>query len=226
MPAHLSIEQRWRMIGLHFDCHLSSREIARKLQCSTTTVTQIINLFKETKNVLERQGRGRPAIIQGAVRRQFRQILSRYPTSTSRSISTRLQSRTGKVVSARTIRRVRRKENYHPVHPKVQWTINEAQAISRFRYASAHETDTWQNVLFTDEKKFVIDQSGTVFWIPIGARCPKAYVNQVKFYVNVFGGVWYYGKSNLVFIHGSSNSTTYLQHIQLAINDYLKDIEM
>ncbi|CAF3618266.1 unnamed protein product, partial [Rotaria sp. Silwood2] len=37
----------------------------------------------------------------------------------------------------------------------------------------------------------------------------------------VFGAVWHHGKSNLVFIQGTSNSTTYLQHLQLAIDDYL-----
>ncbi|CAF1519695.1 unnamed protein product [Rotaria sordida] len=195
MPNHLSIEQRWRIIVLHFDNNLPLREIAR---------------------------RGRRVIIRGPVRRQFRQILSRYPTATSSSISTRLQSRTGIIVSACTIRRVRRRENYHPVHARTHWEINEIQAARRYQYAITHEADNWQHVIFTDEKQFFIDEAGTVFWIPIGARRPKTFANQIKYHVNVFGAIWYHGKSRLVFIKGSSNSTTYLHHVQLAIGNYLQ----
>lgn len=76
------------------------------------TVSQIIDLFEETKSVLERQ------------------ILSTYLASASSSIYTRLQPRIGNVVSARNIRRVLRKENDHRVYSKVQWKTDEA-----------HETD-------------------------------------------------------------------------------------
>ncbi len=174
--------------------------------------------------MIARQGRGRHPIIWGPIRRQFRQILSRYPTNTSSSISTRLQSRTGQTVSASTVRRVRRQENYHPVHAQIHWEINETQAARRYQYAIAHETDNWQNVVFSDEKKFIIDESGTVFWIPVGARRPTTFISQVKYHVVVFGAVWFNGKSRLVFLEGASNSTTYLQHVQLAIGDRLRTL--
>ena len=125
MAGHLSIEQRWRVITLHRDCNLSLRKIAQLLNCLFSSIRHIINLFYETNNVLEREGRGRPATIHGSVRRAFRQILSRYPTSTSSTIATRLKSRTGVQISSGTVRRVRGEENYHPVLPKVQWEINE-----------------------------------------------------------------------------------------------------
>ena len=224
MTGHLSIVQRWKIITLYFDNKLPLREIARLLECSCSTVKCIINLFQETKNVLERQGRGRIAIIRGPARRQFRRLMSRYPTSTSSSVATRLQSGAGILVSARTIRRVRRLENYHPVHAKIQWKINEQQASRRYEYACTHEEDNWKNVIFTDEKQFRIDESGTVFWIPVGGRRPKLFVGQTRYYVNVFGAIWYYGRSHLVFIPGKSNTETYLQHLQLAINDYLPDL--
>ncbi|CAF1541973.1 unnamed protein product, partial [Rotaria sordida] len=147
--------------------------IARKVGCCPATVKLIIDLFEETNYILERQDRGRYAIIFESVRRQFRQIFSRFPTSTSSSIANRLWSRTGSIVSARTIRRVRRQENYHPVYSKNHWTIHEAQAMRRLHYATTHETDLWQNVIFTNEKKFQIDESGTVFWVLIGTRRPK-----------------------------------------------------
>ncbi|CAF3076461.1 unnamed protein product [Rotaria sp. Silwood2] len=130
MPNNLSIEQRWRIIVLHFDNNLPLQVIARKSQCSVSTVSRVTNLHQETNNVLERKGRGRRVIIRGP------------------------------------------------------------------------------QELF--------------FWISIGARRPKTFIGQIKYHVNVLGAIWYHGKSRLVFIKGSSNSTTYLHHIQLAIGNYLQ----
>lgn len=224
MAGHLSIEQRWRIVTLRRDCNLPLRKIAHLLNCSFSSVRHIINLFDETNNVLEREGRGRHAIIRGPVRRQFRQILSRYPTSTSSTVATRLTRRTGVQVSSRTARRVRRKENYHPVLPKVQWEINEDQAARRYQYAIEHEDDNWKQVIFTDEKKFAVDKTGIVHWIPIGQRRPKIFIRQIRFFINVFGAVWSGGKSKLVFIPGKSNSTTYLEHVKLALGDSLPSL--
>ncbi|CAF1482900.1 unnamed protein product [Rotaria sordida] len=129
IPAHLSIRQRWKTITLRFDNNLPLRQIASTLQCSCRTVKEIIDLFEETDDFLERQCRGRHAVIHGPVRKQFRQIMSRYPTSTSSSISTRLQSRTGQIVCVRTNRRVRKEGNYYPVRSRIHLETNEIQAI-------------------------------------------------------------------------------------------------
>lgn len=83
MARHLSIGQRWRIITLRFDMKLSIPEIARRLKRSFSTVHRIINLFLDTDNVLEREGRGPKPLVQGFVRRQFREIMRRYPSGTS-----------------------------------------------------------------------------------------------------------------------------------------------
>lgn len=224
MTGHLSLQQRWRIVTLRRDCNLSLRKIAQLVNCSFSSVRHIVNLFDETNTVLEREGRGRHAIIRGPIRREFRQILSRYPTSTSAAIADSLTRRSGVQISPRTVRRVRRNENYHPVLPKVQWEINENQAERRYEYAIEHEDDHWKTVIFTDEKKFAVDHSGVVHWIPIGQRRPKIFIPQVRFFVNVFGAVWNGGKSKLVFIPGKSNSTTYLEHLKLALGDFLPSL--
>ncbi len=113
--------------------------------------------------MLEREGRGRHPLISGPVRRHFRQIMSQHPTDTALSIANRLEQRSGLRVSVRTIRRVRRNENYHPVHARVHWEINERQAAQRYQYCCTHRSDHWQNVIFTDEKKFQVDETDTVY---------------------------------------------------------------
>ncbi len=65
---HLSIGERWRIITLHQDNNLSLRQIARIVNCSFSTVRRIIQLYEETHDVLEREGRGRHPLISGPVR--------------------------------------------------------------------------------------------------------------------------------------------------------------
>ncbi|CAF1641927.1 unnamed protein product, partial [Didymodactylos carnosus] len=163
--------------------------IAGILQCSFNTVRRVIQLFEETHDVLEREGRGRHRLVTGSVRRHFRQIMSQHPSDTSASIANRLEQRSGVRVSDRTIREARRNENYHPVHARVHWHINEQQAARRLQYCNLHQSDNWRQVMFTDEKKFQVDESGIVYWIPIGAPRSRAFVGQVKYTVTVFGAV-------------------------------------
>ncbi|CAF1130987.1 unnamed protein product [Adineta ricciae] len=220
MAEHLSIRQRWTVITLHQDSHLSLRTIASRVNCSFSTVRNIIQLYEETHDVIERQGRGRRRLIDGPVRRYFRQIMSQHPTDTSFSIANRLQQHSGVTVSARTIREACRNENFHPVHARAHWQINEHQAARCFQYCYTHRLNNWRQVIFTDEKKFQVDQAGFVYWVPIGAPRPRTFVGQVKYQVTVFGAIWFNQRSHLVFIQGSSNSTTYLQQVQLALGNY------
>ncbi|CAF1293185.1 unnamed protein product [Didymodactylos carnosus] len=168
MAPHLSLSERWRIITLRNDFGLSMPAIAHRSNYSLSTIHRILDLFSKTNEVAEREGRGRKRPIQGSVRRQFREIMRKHPSATSKFIAERLESRTGVCLSDRTIRRTRRQENYHPVHSKTHWTINSAQTARRFQFSVTHLFDDWHDVIFTDEKKFEIDQRGKVYWIPIG----------------------------------------------------------
>ena len=59
MSGHLSIGDRWRIISLRFDQGMTSNEIASTIPCTSQTVRNILRLFCETNNVIEREGRGR-----------------------------------------------------------------------------------------------------------------------------------------------------------------------
>jgi hypothetical protein len=79
--------------------------------------------------------------MRGSSRRQFRQILFRYPTGISSCVAAGLKSRSDVQVSPRTICRARSVENYHPVYLKLHWKISESQAACRHQYACAYEYD-------------------------------------------------------------------------------------
>ncbi|CAF1016776.1 unnamed protein product, partial [Didymodactylos carnosus] len=50
----------------------------------------------------------------------------------------------------------------------------------------------------------------------------NTFQSQVQFRVAAFGAIWYNGRSNLVFIRGQTNTTTYVQHLQAALNTHLR----
>jgi len=59
MSDHLSIGDRWRIVSLRLDQGVPPHRIASVIGCSRATVFNILRLFHDTNNVIEREGRGR-----------------------------------------------------------------------------------------------------------------------------------------------------------------------
>ncbi len=59
MSGHLSVGDRWRIISLRFDQGMAPNQIATIINCTRQTVFNILRLYHETNNVIEREGRGR-----------------------------------------------------------------------------------------------------------------------------------------------------------------------
>ncbi|CAF2710450.1 unnamed protein product [Rotaria sp. Silwood2] len=62
MSGHLSVDDRWRIISLRFNQGMTPNQIAYIINCSRITVFNILQLFHETNNIIEREGRGRPLL--------------------------------------------------------------------------------------------------------------------------------------------------------------------
>ncbi len=222
MVLHLSIRDRWRIISLNFDQGRSVRQIARLIPCSIQTVYSILDLFEETDDVLERNGRGHNTLFNANEFRTLRQILYRYPNDTSSNIANGFFQRTGLNVSSRTIRHHRSSLGFRPVHARTQPLINAQHAQQRLHFCLLHATARWDNIIFSDEKAFEVDVSGLVYWIPYGRPRPIHFQNQVQFRVAIFGAVWYDGRSVLVVISGRTNTTTYVEYLQAALGPHLR----
>ncbi|CAF4589931.1 unnamed protein product, partial [Rotaria magnacalcarata] len=94
--------------------------------------------------------------------------MPQHPSDISLSITDRLEQRNGVTVSPRILHEARLNENYHPVHARVHWQINEQQAARRFQCCYANRSNYRQNRIFSNEKNFQVDETGTVHGIPIG----------------------------------------------------------
>jgi hypothetical protein len=150
-----------------------------------------LELFYETNDVLEREGRGGTNSLTNIEIYTLRQILYRYPHETSAQINNRLFRRTGSFVTSRTIRNYRTRLNFRPVHARIQPLLNQRHADQRLAFCQRHIYDDWHRVIFTDEKIFEVDTSGIVYYIPCGRRRPTTFRSQVQYKVAVFGAIWF-----------------------------------
>jgi transposase len=189
MTGHLSIGDRWRVVSMRQDQGISSCHIARVINCSVQTVYNILELFYETNDVVERQGRGGGNSLTDGEIFILRQILYRYPYETSNQINHRFYRRTGTFVTPRTIRNYRTRLGFRPVHARIQPLLNQNHADNRLAFCQRHINDDWHDVIFSDEKIFEVDTSGIVCYIPYGRRRPTTFRSQVQFKVTVLDAV-------------------------------------
>ncbi len=62
MSGYLSVGDRWRIISLNLDQGMPLTQIASVIHCAIRTVSNILQLFRETNNFMEREGRGRASL--------------------------------------------------------------------------------------------------------------------------------------------------------------------
>ncbi len=75
MSGHLSIRDRWRIISLRFDQNISPRQISRIVYCSFQTVYNILRLFNEINDVIQRERRGDDSLLTNTEAYALRQLL-------------------------------------------------------------------------------------------------------------------------------------------------------
>jgi len=134
MSSHLSIRDRWRIISLRFDQNISPRQISRIVNCSFQTVYNILRLFNETNDVIEREGRGGGNVLTNDEIYVLRKLFYRYPDETSSQINNHFFQRTGPFVTSRTIRSYRIQLGFHAVHARIQPLMNQQHADNRLLF--------------------------------------------------------------------------------------------
>jgi transposase len=156
MPAHLLDAERWKIVYLFNDLHLSLRQIAKRIKCSYKAVQETLQRYRETGSVHERQHSGRPSLMNDQSLKRLDRIISKHTSYTSTALADEMLNNTGIRVSPRTIRRVRTTTlARHPVHEQVVKALKPGEIIRRLNFATAHANDDFHHVLFSDEKLFV-----------------------------------------------------------------------
>ena len=198
MRSHLITATRYKIVFLKTHTHLSNREIARKVKCSEGTVRYTLKRHRETGEVEERSGRGRKSLLNTQSLKQLDGIIKRRDTATSTELADEMIQRTGRRISPRTIRRVRRHDlGRHPVHERVVQTLSQVNMARRLEFAQKYVTSDFRTWLFSDEKLWYIARTGHVHWIQKGDPVPMREVANIRETLMVWGCVWWGGKTSL-----------------------------
>jgi transposase len=205
-------EEKWEIVHLYKSKTLSLRKIAKKMKCTHPTVLQIISNYKNFGVVSPPKHSGRPSIMNDNTLKSLDRLIDKNDTATSQVLANLLQQKTGKRISARTIRRARTGPlGRHPVHEKITKSLGEGEKQRRVSFAQKLLTMNLHYILWSDEKLWQLDSTGQVHWIKRGDQIPSREVKVIKASVMVWGCVWYSGKSELCVCEENIDAGEYIK---------------
>jgi transposase len=145
---------------------------------------------------------------------------------TSMGIKNYLHNHNHISISTSTIRRLREQLGYRPVLYRRKVLLDKTKKRKRVQFALDNMDEEWKDVIFTDEKWFVLTKEGVKYWkredeIPLSYHTPKKPIK-----VMVWGGVWWDGKTKIKIIEGTVDSEAYRKIInECIVQPHLADYE-
>lgn len=137
----------------------SFRAISLRLGVSHTTISRVIQRFRETNDHNRRQGQGRPRVTTQIQDRFIRIRALRERFTTARNLQMQLRAIHNVQTSVDTVRRRLREQNLHIRIPATGPALNADHRRARLQFAREHvdwNLEDWERVLFTDESRFCL----------------------------------------------------------------------
>ena len=128
-----SIEKCWEIIFLHFHRlgpKLSTRAIAKELQCSRDTVETWIHRYQEKGDVQDEEGRGRKRKTSEREDLDIVTIAKKNRTKTLAEISTSLDKQ-GTTISKATVRRRLNEQGLYKLQPLKKLLLSDTHRENR-----------------------------------------------------------------------------------------------
>lgn len=203
-----------------FESGMRNCDIVRTLKAPKSTVSDAIKRFKELNTSDDRKGRGRKRTVRTAYNRKIiRQRINRNPKISMRRVA--LETK----ISNRSVRRIVKEElMLFPYKFRKAQFLTDKNKMVRLQKCklllSRHVALNWENILFTDEKIFTIEQQFNLqnnrIWS--SSRPDESAIisrRQGAQSVMVWGGICASGKTPLIFVE---------KGVKLNKENYLRDI--
>lgn len=142
---------RWQIITLSEDPSQSISSIASITHVTRKAVSRIIERYKETGDVEEKERGGRPRNTTVAQDKRLERIVRRHDEEPSTVLADRLEQQCGQHLSARSVRRRCVEMGLLSLPMTSKPALTEKQKVKRIAFARKHRTRSWAKVLFSDE---------------------------------------------------------------------------
>lgn len=214
-----TIDER-KIILNAYNQNKSIREICSLVNRPRTTITGIINRFKDDPECVYQPRSGRPSALSVREKRQIINMIKKEPKTPSSEIAAMVKESTGTVVHPRTVRRALNSAGYNARVCRRKPQISKVNQEKRLSFAKEHiskDTQFWEKVIFSDESKFCVYKSdGRVLtWRQKGDALQEKHIQTTVKHggagVMVWGCMSAAGVGELVFIDEIMDKTLYLK---------------
>lgn len=197
----------------------SGNEISELFNLPRSTVYDIIKRFETEDRIESRKQDGRPEKLTELEKRFLRREIEKNPKLSAPKLATALLERTGKKVTAQTVRNMLRSMGFNSRTARLKpilSTVNQKKRLEFAREYRMKDEAFWKNVIFTDESKYnVFCSDGKVrVWrkpnTEFEKRNTKPTVKHGGGSVMVWGCFAASGVGSLVFIDGIMNAAMYI----------------
>jgi transposase len=100
------------------------------------------------------------------------------------------------------------------VHVSVKPSLTDAHRTARLAWCRAHLRDDVKTVGFMDEMGVTIDYHRRIHWIKPGESRPVRESLPSRVRLNVFGAIWWTGKTDIFITRDNFNSANYLEALE------------
>lgn len=217
----LSTEQRWKIVHTTKQAQ-NVHGTSKIVGCTKKAVRRWWKRYKETGDVADKHRTGRKPLLSKPVSKQALKMLLDESINGAADVAKELAAKgfTDKVVNKLTVIRAARKAAWQKGEklcvrrgkpPKV---TTEATKIKMILFAKENKNRAWENVVFTDRKRFYFKYPGSkvkpVRWVLGGSKSTSDEVFQPTNpqCLNMYAGISRHGMTTVHVVAGSSKHTT------------------
>lgn len=230
----LSIEERSRAVGMK-EGGLSTKEIARRLECTPKAVRKILKKYDSEGTVQDLKGRGRKKKTTPREDRTLKfESLSNRKASAKALALKRAPSFVKNNISVSTVKNRLREAGLNGRVARKKPLLAKKNIKARYEWAKDHlnwTVDDWKNVIFSDESPFQLFQSGGRVFVrrrPGEEFLPECMNPTVKHgggSIQVWGAFSYGGVGPLYRVVGIMDGAKYRQILKTHMAPFLQRIE-
>lgn len=199
MVKELDIEKRWAIVSLNKYAKWSQKRIASSLKCTQSGVSTTLKRYTKTGDIknLRRSGRNRLISTTDPYQNIITKCIEKDRQITASGIADAIFKKLNIKISSSTIRRLRFELNYKQVLYRICPLLTAKSKVKRLTYALKHKRNNWNNVIFSDEKIFTLNNAGRKVWKRSDEKPIVIHQPLKPIQLMVWGGVWKNGRTSI-----------------------------